>query len=59
MPLLTFKQGIATEVCQQLEERLAGIERILKDILDKIGETNKENHSLTLLRNTLKDVLEG
>ena len=59
MPLLTFKQAIGTEVCQQLETRLAGIEKLILQILDKIAETNKEDPNLTLLRSTLKDVLEG
>ena len=58
MPLLSFKQGIANEVMLQLEEKLALIMTKLQEILLKY-QTNKESLSLSVLRSSLKDVLDG
>ena len=59
MPLLSFKQGIANEVMLQLEEKLALIMTKLQEILLKLDQTNKESLSLSVLRSSLKDVLDG
>ena len=59
MPLLFFKQGIANEVMLLLEEKLALIESKLQEIILKLDQTNKESLALSVLRSSLKDVLDG
>ena len=57
--MLSFKQGIANEVMLLLEEKLALIESKLQEIILKLDQTNKESLALSVLRSSLKDVLDG
>ena len=59
MPLLSFKEGIANEVMLLLEEKMALIESKLQEIILKLDQTNKESLALSVLRSSLKDVLDG
>ena len=56
--MLSFKQGIANEVMLLLEEKLALIESKLQEIILKLDQTNKESLALSVLRSSLKDVLD-